>query len=222
MFFECLYGLDNKPKYFSANCSCAVLLDHVAERAQREVKEALERRKVASQKAVSALLRTHAAQEHARKRLQDANRPGSSASTAEKASAEEQQEKEAQIQKISQLMDALQEEQRQHEEVKQQVDEHIQLLSSIAKVVLALEDSTVLPLEERPSRKAAEWIPLRSTVQVMGYPKPAPTEDDPDPPVASEPVSMLFTLAEVERSELVTELLGELSKTKGGATRTPR
>mmetsp|Transcript_8253 Transcript_8253/g.17924 ORF Transcript_8253/g.17924 Transcript_8253/m.17924 type:complete len:160 (+) Transcript_8253:231-710(+) len=124
--------------------------------------------------------------------------------------------------KISQLMDALQEEQRQHEEVKQQVDEHIQLLSSIAKVVLALEDSTVLPLEERPSRKAAEWIPLRSTVQVMGYPKPAATEEDPDPPVASEPISMLFTLAEVERSEQVTELLGELSKTKGGATRTPR
>lgn len=222
MFFECLYGLDNTPKYFSANCSCAVLLDHVSDRAQLEVREALERRKAFTQKTISALLRTHAAQEHARKRLQDSNRPSSSASAAEEVSAGEQQEKEAQIQKISQLMDALQEEQRQHEEVKQQVDEHIHLLNSIAKVVLALEDSTVLPLEERPSRKAAEWIPLRSTVHVMGYPKPPPTDEDPDPPIAAEPVSMNFSVAEVERSPQVTELLGELSKTRAGITRTPR
>lgn len=240
MFVCVKYGLDaQKENYVNANCSCAVLMDHLKGKVVSEITRGLAKRRDEEKKVIARLSRQRHVCHRQLQKLKhgskggDAGDSGSRSGDAEGSASGDEgsaagdapeggggEDDQAKVAKVEGWISGCEAEISEREDLIERITSYEETVSNVVRVDLAEStDNTALEMHKfHPDVKATAVLPLRCAVNLIGYP-PGPDNVDPLSMDSSErppPIPLLNDFQKVSRTPEVEDMINTIGGGPGG------
>lgn len=224
MFVSVKYGLDaEKENYVNANCSCSVLMDSLKERVVSDITKGLAKRREEEKKVIARLSRQRHVCVRQLQKLKHvkgggdgegegggSGDEGSNAAVDEPA-GDAADDLAAKIMKTEGWISGCEAEIKEREDLINSIIAQEENVLKIDSVDLAdPSDQTLLNMYGfGPEVKATAVLPLRCTVNLMGYPK-VPEGEQEEGAEKPPPFSLLMEFPKINRTPEVEEMIATL------------